>query len=142
MDTGRPSFLQRAIDTGRPSGGKVVDMMSGTRQEYEQAKEHLQKAEVEAVKEFQEVKRHHLKVDSDLNAYRNQLSVEKQTAEMQLDTAKHEKETNQNEVVAANNYLKQLGKSCYPLIMHFDERTRLRKEEKGAIKDAIKVLRQ
>merc|ERR1719487_27540 len=138
----RPSFLQRGMDTGRPSGGTVVDMMSGTRQESEQAKAHLEKEEQEAVKDFQEVKRRHLKVASDLNAQRNQISVEKQTAESQLDTAKHDKETNQNEVDAANNYLKQLGKSCYPLIMHFDERTRLRKEEKGAIKDAIKVLRQ
>merc|ERR1740138_1539592 len=26
----RPSFLQRSVDTGKPSGGKVVDMMSET----------------------------------------------------------------------------------------------------------------
>jgi len=93
------------------------------------------------VKDFQAVKQHHLKVASDLQANRNQLSVEKQTAEIQLDTAKQEETTNQNEVDAANAYLQQLGKSCYPLMMHFDERTRLRKEEKSAIKDAIKVLR-
>jgi chromosome segregation ATPase len=140
----RPSkvtFLQRGMHTGRPSGGKVVDMMSDTRQEFEQAKDHLQKEEEEAVKDFQEVKQRHLKVSSDLAAQRNQLTVEKQTAEMQLDSAKHDMQTNQNEVDAANNYLKQLGLSCYPLIMHFDERTKLRKEEKDAIKDAIKVLR-
>jgi len=54
------------------------------------------------VKEFQEVKRHHLKVASDLKADLNRISVEKQTAEMSLDTAKHDQETNQNEVNAAS----------------------------------------
>merc|ERR1712224_191136 len=117
------------MDTEKPSGGKVVDMMSGTRKEFEQAKEHLQKEEEEAVKDYQDVKRRHLKVASDLNANRNQISVEKQTAESQLDTAVHDKETNQNEIDAANKYLKQLGRSCYPLMTHFDERTKLRKEE-------------
>jgi len=137
----RPSFLQRSVDTGKPSGGKVVDMMSETRQEFEQAKKHLEEEEKEAVKDFEEVKKRHFKVASDLNAAGNQLSVEKQTAEMKFDTAKHDKETNENEVEAANSYLQQLGKSCYPLMTHFDERTKLRKEEKAAIKDAIKVLK-
>merc|ERR1719161_1088047 len=133
------SFLQRSME---PAGGKVVDMMSGTRHEFEQAKEHLEEEETEAVKNFEEVKKRHMKVDSDLNADKNQITVEEQTAEAQLDTAKHDKVTNENEVEAANNYLQQLGKSCYPLMMNFDERTRLRKEEKSAIKDAIKVLRE
>jgi len=134
----RLSFLQRSSE---PSGGKVVDMMSKTRGEFEDAKKHLEEDEVEAVKTFEEVRSHHMKVDADLASDKNQLTVEEQTAEVQLDTATHDKGTNENEVAAANNYLNQLGKSCYPLMMHFDERTRLRKEEKSAIKDAIKVLK-
>jgi chromosome segregation ATPase len=134
----RLSLLQRSME---PAGGKVVDMMSGTRQEFEQSKKHLESAEVEAVKDFEDVRKRHMKVDADLNADKNQITVEEQTAEVQLDSAKHDKVSNENEVDASNNYLKQLGKSCYPLMMHFDERTRLRKEEKSAIKDAIQVLR-
>jgi len=133
------SFLQRSMD---PAGGKVVGMMSDTRHEFEDAKVHLEKEEAEAVLNFDETKKRHMKVDSDLNADKNQITVEEQTAESQLETAKHDKSTNEDEVVAANDYLKQLGRSCYPLMMHFDERTRLRKEEKDAIKDAIKVLRE
>jgi ABC-type transporter Mla subunit MlaD len=132
------SFLQRSIE---PSGGKVVDMMSGTRHEFEVASKHLSEEEVEAVKTFDDTKKRHMKVDADLHSDKNQITVEEQTAEAQLETAKHDKVTNENEVEAGTNYLKQLGRSCYPLMMHFDERTRLRKEEKGAIKDAIKVLR-
>merc|ERR1719197_133771 len=113
-------------------------MMSETRHEFEEAKVHLEKEEVEAVANFDDVKKRHMKVDADLNADKNQITVEEQTAEAQLDTAKHDKASNEGEVEAANNYLKQLGRSCYPLMMHFYERTRLRKEEKTAIKDAIK----
>jgi len=134
----KPSFLQRSME---PSGGKVVDMMSHTRGEFETAKKHLEEEEAQAVKDFGDVRTLHMKVDADLVADHNQLSVEEQTAEVQLETAKHDKKTNENEVDAANTYLKQLGRSCYPLMMNFDERTRLRKEEKSAIKDAIKVLR-
>merc|ERR1719171_2956994 len=102
-------------------------MMSETRHEFEDAKMHLEKEEVEAVKNFDDTKKRHMKVDADLNADKNQITVEEQTAESQLETAKHDKATNEDEVVAANDYLKQLGRSCYPLMMHFDERTRLRK---------------
>merc|ERR1719316_798088 len=137
----KPLFLQRSINAGRPSGESVVDMITGTRSEFEQAKANLEKEEAEAVKDFQEVKQHHLKVASDLQADLNQIKVEKQSAEMKLDSAQQDLITNQNEVDAANSYLTQLGKSCYPLLMHFDERTKLRNEEKSAIKDAIKVLR-
>merc|ERR1719160_604332 len=115
--------------------------MTHTRGEFETAKKHLEEEETQAVKDFQDTRARHMKVDADLSADHNQLTVEEQTAEAQLDTAKHDKKTNEDEVEAANNYLQQLGKSCYPLMMNFDERTRLRKEEKTAIKDAIKVLR-
>merc|ERR1719230_85770 len=109
-------------------------MMSGVRKEFETAKHHLEDEEKEAVAVFDEVKKQHFQVDNDLHSDRNTLTVEEQTAEVQLENAEHDKTVNQGEVKAAEDYLKQLGKSCYPLMMHFDERTRLRKEEKAAIK--------
>lgn len=133
------AFLQHK---GGPPGGKVVGIMSGVRKEFEEAKHHLEEEETEAVKLFEETKKEHKTVDGDLHSDRNTLTVEQQTAEVQLENAEHDKGVNEGEVKAADDYLKQLGKSCFPLIMHFDERTRLRKEEKGAIKDAIKVLRE
>lgn len=134
----KPAFLQKAM---QPSGNKAIDVMSGIRTEFEDAKVNLEKEEKEAVETFEVIKKTHLKTDSDLNQDKNTLTVEEQTAEQQLDTAEHDKENNEGEVAAADSYLNQLGKSCYPLMMHFDERTKLRKEEKEAIKDAIKVLR-
>merc|ERR1719335_1393632 len=83
----KPLRVPCRCTTGRPSGGSVVDMMSDTRAEFEQAKANLEKEEAEAVKDFQEVKQHHLKVASDLQADLNQLKVQKQSAEMQLDSA-------------------------------------------------------
>merc|ERR1712118_475519 len=91
----KPLFLQQSMNTGRPSGGSVVDMMSDTRVKFEQAKANLEEEEAEAVKDFQEVKQRHLKVASDLQANHNQISVEMQMAETKLDSAKHDKETNQ-----------------------------------------------
>jgi len=136
---GRPisnTFLQRG-----PDGGKTVDVMSDIRKEFEDSKRHLEEEEQESVKEFDAIKKTHRKTDSDLNGDRNELTVQEQTAESQLETASQDKQSNENEVAAADQYLKQLGKSCYPLMAHFDERTKLRKEEKASIKDAIKVLR-
>jgi uncharacterized protein YcgL (UPF0745 family) len=138
---GRPikqSFLQKSM---QPSGGKAVQVMSEIRGEFEHAKGNLESDEKEAVETFTVLKEQHMKTDSDLHVDKNTITVEEQTAEQQLDTAEHDKENNEGEVAAADQYLNQLGKSCYPLMMHFDERTRLRKEEKEAIKDAIKVLR-
>merc|ERR1719335_1041541 len=115
--------------------------MSGIRKEFEDAKVNLEKDESEAVETFESIKKQHRKTDSDLNTDRNTITVEEQTAQQQLESAEHDKENNEGEVAAADSYLNQLGKSCYPLMMHFEERTKLRKEEKEAIKDAIKVLR-
>lgn len=136
------AFLQRHLSTGGPAGDKVVGMISDTRKEFEQAAQHLQEDEAEAVTNFGEVRGAHMKTESDLTNDKNTLTVEEQTAEGQLETAQHDKTVNAGEVEAADNYLKQLMKSCGPLIMHFDERTRLRREEKSAIKDAIGVLRK
>merc|ERR1719335_959857 len=137
------AFLQKQF-TGflEPDGAKTVGIMSDVRKEFESAKSHLEKEEATAVAEFEQVKNNHKRVDADLNSDRNTLTVEEQTAESSLESAEHDKESNEGEVAAADDYLQQLGKSCYPLIMHFDERTKLRKEEKTAIEDAIKVLRK
>jgi len=132
------NFLQKA---DQPSGGKAVEVMSGIRGEFEVAKVNLEKDETEAVETFDDLKKMHMKTDSDLESDKNTITVEEQTAESQLDQATTDKTSNEGEVAAADSYLQQLGKSCYPLMMHFDERTKLRKEEKAAIKDAIKVLR-
>jgi len=136
------SFLQKRVATEIPDGGTSVAIMSDVRKEFEQTKTNLDKEEKEAEEDFNEIKTQYKVTDADLKADRNTILVEEQTAEQQLDTAEHDKESNAGEVQSADAYLKQLGKSCFPLIMHFDERTKLRKEERNAIEDAIDVLRK
>jgi len=123
-------------------GGKVVGMLSHTREEFEVAKAHLEQDEDEAVKEYTEDKAIHLKTQSDLEHQEDTLTVEKQTTEEAIDQGKDDLQSNKDEVQAAENYLDRLGKSCYPLIARYDKRMKLRAEEKQAINDAIKVLRE
>jgi hypothetical protein len=123
-------------------GGKVVGMLSETRHEFEVGKETLEKEEVEAVHEYTTDKSIHRKTESDLDHQEDTLTIEKQTTEEQIDQGKEDLTSNTDEVKSAENYLDRLGKSCYPLIARYDKRKELRAEEKQAIKDAIKVLRE
>lgn len=123
-------------------GGKVVNMLSTTRAEFEQAKKHLEDDEDVAIKEYSEDKAIHISTENDLQHQEDTLTVEEQTAEEQIDQNEQDLTANKEEVVSAENYLDRLGKSCYPLIARYEERKKLRAEEKQAITDAIKVLRE
>lgn len=123
-------------------GGKVVGMLSETRHEFEQAKVTLETEEEEAQKEYDGDKAVHVKTENDLEHQEDTLTVEKQTTEEQIDQNKDDLTANKEEVASAENYLDRLGKSCYPLIARYDKRKQLRAEEKQAIQDAIKVLRE
>jgi len=127
----------------RSSGGaKVVSMLSQTRAEFETAKETLEQDEQVAMTEYAEDKNVHIKTMSDLKHQEDTLTVEKQSAESAIDQANDDLDSNKGEVASAESYLERLGKSCYPLISRYDERVKLRAEEKQAVQDAIKVLRE
>jgi len=141
------SFAQLGLNAGSFAalfgpGGKVVGMLSETRHEFEVGKETLEKDEDEAIKEYAEDKAVHIKTENDLQHQEDTLTVEKQTTEEQIDQGKDDLTANTEEVHSAENYLDRLGKSCYPLIARYDKRKQLRAEEKQAISDAIKVLRE
>lgn len=123
-------------------GGTVVKMLSTTRAEFEQAKETIETDEEQAIVEYNEDKSVHIKTENDLQHQEDTLDVEKQTAEEQIDQNENDLTANKEEVASAENYLDRLGKSCYPLIARYEERKKLRAEEKGAIQDAIKVLQE
>jgi len=122
-------------------GGKVVNMLSKTRAEFEQAKETIEKDEEEAVVVYNEDKSVHIKTENDLKHQEDTLVVEEQTAEQAIDQNEQDLTSNKEEVASAENYLDRLGKSCYPLIARYDQRKKLRAEEKQAIQDAIQVLK-
>lgn len=130
------------LDQPGGKGSTVVNMLSETRHEFEQAKNNLEKDEDEAVTEFSENKAIHLQTDADLDHQKDTLTVEQQTAEGQIDQEQDDLEQNTQDAASAQDYLDRLGKSCYPLIARYDKRKELRAEEKGAIQDAIKVLRE
>merc|ERR1719160_916922 len=114
-------------------------MLSKTRAEFEQAKEHIEQDEDTAIVEYNEDKAVHLKTENDLRHQEDTLTVEEQTAEEQIDQNEQDLTANKDEVASAESYLDRLGKSCYPLIARYEERKKLRAEEKQAIADAIKV---
>lgn len=123
-------------------GGKVVGMLSHTRQEFESAKKTIEEDEDQAVKVYTDDKASHVKTENDLIHQEDTLTVEKQTTEQQIDQNKDDLVSNEEEVKSAEDYLDRLGRSCYPLIARYDKRVQLRKEEKQAIEDAIKVLEE
>lgn len=134
---GAAALLQQ--DPGR--GGSVVQMISATRHEFEVGKETLENDEEEAVKEYGTMRAAHLETEADLDEEKDTLTVEKQSTEQQIYQEEQDLELHKGEVVSAKDYLEQLGKSCYPLLMHYDERVRLRNEEKASIQEAIHVLK-
>jgi len=122
-------------------GASVVKMLGDTRDEFTAGKQTLETDEEEAVEEFTKMKAVHIETETDLNTEKDTLTVEKQTTEQQIYQEEQDLELNKGEVVSASDYLDQLGKSCYPLMMHYDERVRLRSEEKASIQEAIHVLK-
>jgi len=119
-----------------------VELMTGTRDEFEQSLKHIEETEKAADKLYQEAKAAHVQTSSDLVEEKDTLTVEIQNAEASIEQAQEDKKASEAEVASAKSYLVQLTKSCAPLLEHYDERKKMRKEEEKALKDAIKVLKE
>lgn len=121
-------------------GMGVVQMISTVRKEYEQGKADLEAGEAQAIIDYRNAKAAYEQNRADLVSQNDRLEAELQTAEASLAQAKEDKTQNEDDIQAAVVYLGQLANSCNSLIENFDERVKLRAEEKEAIKKAITVL--
>jgi len=124
------------------SGSQVVGLLSSTRNTFAEAVVDLKKHENTEVTMFAEARQDHQTTESDLNHNADVVTVEKQTADQSLNTNREDLSTNKGEIAAATSYLRRLASSCDPLIENFESRNKLRDEEKSAIQDAIKVLKE
>jgi len=136
----QPGVFDNAYE--KKGGTGVIEMIATVRKEFEQGKADLIKAEEEAVKNYNDSKEAYQTSRRELVATQDKLTVELQTAQANLAQFQEDKKANEAEVVAATEYLKQLSGSCDSLLANFDKRVELRKEEKGAINQAIKVLEE
>jgi len=127
---------------GDPGGSEVVTLLSDTRKAFETAASDLKVREQDEVQTYSETRANHMQTESDLEQDGTVITVEKQTAAQALDSNQDDLSSNQGEIVAAESYLARLASSCNPLIENFENRQKLREEEKSAIQDAIKVLQE
>merc|ERR1719473_1685075 len=119
-------------------GGKgIVQMIGATRDEFTQGKKDLEAAEAQAQADYDAAKAAYYEARRALVEAHDRLTVELQTAESTLEQATDDKAANEAEVASATAYLGQLAKSCDSLLQHYDDRVRLRNEEKAAINEAI-----
>merc|ERR1719161_872025 len=121
-------------------GSGVVEMISTVRKEYEQGMDDLEKGEAQAVADYAQTKTDYQQARRDLVSQQDRLETELQTAEANLAQFQDDKASNEDEITAAVTYLGQLAHSCDSLLEHYDDRVKLRNEEKAAIKKAINVL--
>lgn len=121
-------------------GSGIIQMIATVRKEYEQGKSDLEKAEAQAVIDFNNMKAEYQATRRDLVSQQDRLETELHTAEMNLSQFEEDKKANEDEIAASKVYLGQLGQSCDSLLKNYDKRVDLRKEEKEAIKKAIDVL--
>jgi len=122
-------------------GSGIIGMISTVRTEYETGKADLEKAEAQAIVDFNNARDAYRKARADLVSQQDRLEVELQTAENNLSQYQEDKASNEQEVAASKAYYGQLKNSCDGLLEHYDERVKLRREEKGAIEKAIDVLK-
>eukprot|EP00746_Dinoflagellata_sp_MGD_P161864 gnl/MRDRNA2_/MRDRNA2_89164_c0_seq1.p1 gnl/MRDRNA2_/MRDRNA2_89164_c0~~gnl/MRDRNA2_/MRDRNA2_89164_c0_seq1.p1 ORF type:complete len:696 (-),score=239.32 gnl/MRDRNA2_/MRDRNA2_89164_c0_seq1:7-2094(-) len=122
-------------------GSGVIDMISTVRTEYETGKADLEKAEAQAIVDFTNARDAYRKARADLVSQQDRLEVELQTAEANLSQFQEDKASNEAEVAASKAYMLQLKASCDSLLEHYDDRVKLRQEEKAAINKAIDVLK-
>lgn len=153
-----PSFFQvqeqqedliapRAVQPGvfnnvyqQKGGAGVVEMIGTVRNEFQSGQADLEASEKQAQEDFARLTSEYNASRNDLVNQLNRVTTEKQTAEANLDQFREDKAANEREVQAAASYLQQLSGSCDVLLEHYDERVRLRSEEKKAIQDAVEVL--
>lgn len=136
----QPGVFDNAYE--KKGGAGVIEMIATVRKEFEQGKADLIKAEDEAIKNYNDSKEAYNTSRRELVATQDKLTVELQTAQANLAQFEEDKKSNEEEVIAATAYLQQLSASCDSLLANFDKRVELRKEEKGAINQAIKVLEE
>merc|ERR1719265_1816701 len=117
-------------------------MISTVRTEFEQGKRDMEAAEKQAQADYEKAREDYQKLRRDLVSQGDKLTVEKQTAEAEMEQAIEDKASNQQEVEAAKQYLVQLGSSCNTLLKNYDSRKQQRSEEEDAIKEAKKVLEE
>jgi len=140
---GIPSLVQISVHDEQPSdGSRTVKMMTGVREEFEAAIVALKKNEAKALVDYNAARDEHTQTDSDLKHDKDTMTVELQTAQQSLAMNKRDHETHTGEIRAAENYLSQLNRSCGPLLDNYDNRKKLREEEKKAIEEAQKVLKE
>lgn len=121
-------------------GAGVVEMITTVRTEFEHGKKDLEQGEAQSVKDYEKTKNDYQSSRSDLVESLNRYTVEEQGAQGKLTRDDEDKTTNEAEVKAATSYLLQLAGSCDSLLEHYDQRVKLRKDEKKSIKAAIKIL--
>jgi DNA repair exonuclease SbcCD ATPase subunit len=136
----QPGVFDNAYE--KKGGTGVIEMIATVRKEFEQGKADLIKAEDAAIKNYNDSKEAYNTSRRELVATQDKLTVELQTAQANLAQFEEDKKSNEAEVIATTEYLKQLSGSCDSLLANFDKRVELRKEEKGAINQAIKVLEE
>lgn len=121
-------------------GAGIVGMLTEVRAEFELGMKDLRDGEAILLADYQSAKHDHVKARRDLEEQVNRLTVQKQTDESNLAEYQEDEADHRKEVKSAQGYMKQLKGSCESLLEHFESRADLRKDEKKAIKNAIKIL--
>merc|ERR1719426_60781 len=139
----RADVPQMATLTGgyvKKGGGHVVKILKTTRMDFQAGMENLEKQEAQQVADFQAATAAYQKTRADLVDAGNRFQAELQAAQLALAQFETDLKDNEEKVMAATNYLAQVGGSCNMLIQNFPERTKMRAAEKESIQQAIGIL--
>merc|ERR1719359_2465169 len=89
-------------------GSGIIEMIGTVRTEYETGKADIEKAEAQAILDFNNARDAYRKARADLVSQQDRLTVELQTAEANLEQFQEDKASNEAEVAAAKAYMIQL----------------------------------
>merc|ERR1719407_157102 len=142
----RADVPQMATLTGgyvkKKGGGHVVKILKTTREDFSAGQANLEKQEKQQVADFAAATAAYQKTRADLVDAGNRFQAELQAAQLALAQFETDLKDNEDKVMAATNYLAQVGGSCNMLIQNFPERTKMRAAEKESIQQAIGILQQ
>jgi len=141
----RADVPQMATLTGgyvKKGGGHVVKILKTTREDFSAGQKNLETQEAQQVADFQAATAAYQKTRADLVDAGNRFQAELQAAQLALAQFETDLKDNEEKVMAATNYLAQVGGSCNMLIQNFPERTKMRAAEKESIQQAIGILQQ
>merc|ERR1719271_1359166 len=139
----RADVPQMATLTGgyvKKGGGHVVKILKTTREDFSAGQANLEKQEAQQVADFSAATAAYQKTRADLVDAGNRFQAELQAAQLALAQYETDLKDNEEKVMAATNYLAQVGGSCNMLIENFPTRTKMRAEEKESIQQAIGIL--